>query len=124
VTLAASAKLGKVIDLAWVPLPAPVGAGSVVVVAGEDGSIALLDAAQTAEQRSQRRRMAAFTNLVGGRWPFPQARAAALLAPPFVLAVLYRDARFADTALGASDHAPDSSRCLQPCTWTGCYAVT
>jgi hypothetical protein len=74
--VAASAKLGKVIDLAWVPLPAPIGTGSVVVVAGDDGSLAMVDATQTLEQRSLKRRLAAFKNLVGGRWPFPQARAA------------------------------------------------
>lgn len=82
VSVAASARLGKVIDLAWVPLPGPVGAGSVVVVAGEDGSLALVDATQTLEARSLKRRMAAFTNLVGGRWPFPQARP--LSAPAIV----------------------------------------
>ncbi len=70
--MAASAKLGKVIDLAWVPLPAPVGGGSVIAVAGEDGSLALVDATQTVEARSLKRRLAAFKNLVGGRWPFPQ----------------------------------------------------
>ena len=74
VTVAASAKLGKVIDLAWVPLPAPVGGGSVVAVAGEDGSLALVDATQTVEARSLKGRLAAFKNLVGGRWPFPQVR--------------------------------------------------
>lgn len=72
VSVAASARLGKVIDLAWVPLPAPIGGGSVVVVAGEDGSLACVDATQTVEQRSPKRRLAAFKNLVGGRWPFPQ----------------------------------------------------
>ena len=72
VTVAASAKLGKVIDLAWVPLPAPIGGGSVVVVAGEDGSLAVVDATQTVEARSLKKRLAAFKNLVGGRWPFPQ----------------------------------------------------
>lgn len=72
VTVAASAKLGKVIDLAWVPLPAPIGGGSVVVVAGEDGSLAVVDATQTVESRSLQKRLAAFKNLVGGRWPFPQ----------------------------------------------------
>ena len=72
VTVAASAKLGKVIDLAWVPLPAPIGGGSVVVVAGEDGSLAVVDATQTVEHRSLKKRLAAFKNLVGGRWPFPQ----------------------------------------------------
>lgn len=72
VSVAASAKLGKVIDLAWVPLPAPVGGGSVIVVAGEDGSLAVVDATQTVEYRSLKRRLAAFKNLVGGRWPFPQ----------------------------------------------------
>ena len=72
VSVAASARLGKVIDLAWVPLPAPIGGGSVVVVAGEDGSLACVDATQTVEQRSPKRRFAAFKNLVGGRWPFPQ----------------------------------------------------
>ena len=74
VTVAASAKLGKVIDLAWVPLPAPVGGGSVVAVAGEDGSLAIVDATQTVEARSLKRRLAGFKNLVGGRWPFPQVR--------------------------------------------------
>ncbi|BDA45713.1 probable WD repeat-containing protein 11 at C-terminar half [Coccomyxa sp. Obi] len=72
VSVAASARLGKVIDLAWVPLPSPIGGGSVVVVAGEDGSLACVDATQTVEQRSPKRRLAAFKNLVGGRWPFPQ----------------------------------------------------
>lgn len=72
VTVAASAKLGKVIDLAWVPLPAPIGGGSVIVVAGEDGSLAVVDATQTVEHRSLKKRLAAFKNLVGGRWPFPQ----------------------------------------------------
>ena len=72
VTVAASAKLGKVIDLAWVPLPAPIGGGSVVIVAGEDGSLAVVDATQTVEHRSLKKRLAAFKNLVGGRWPFPQ----------------------------------------------------
>ena len=60
VSVAASAKLGKVIDLAWVPLPAPIGGGSVIVVAGEDGSLAVVDATQTVEHRSLRKRLAAF----------------------------------------------------------------
>lgn len=72
VSVTASAKLGKVIDLAWVPLPGPIGTGSVVVVAGDDGSLAMIDATQTIEQRSLKRRLAAFKNLIGGRWPFPQ----------------------------------------------------
>ncbi|KAK9845313.1 hypothetical protein WJX81_003317 [Elliptochloris bilobata] len=78
VTVAASSALGRVVDLAWAPLPAPVGGGSVAVVATEDGCLALVDAAQTREARSRRRRLAAFRQLVGGHWPFPQAG----LSPP------------------------------------------
>ncbi len=80
-TVAASAALGRVVDLAWVPLPAPVGGGSVAVVATEDGCLALVDAAQTREQRGRARRLAAFRQLVGGRWPFPQVRPPPRAAP-------------------------------------------
>lgn len=70
--MAASQKVGKVIDLAWVPLPAPVGAGSVLALAVEDGTLAMVDAAQSLEQRTRRQRLAAFRHLLGGVWPFPQ----------------------------------------------------
>ena len=89
-SVAASGRLGKVIDLAWVPLPAPIGGGSVVVVAGEDGSLACVDATQTVEQRSPKRRLAAFKNLVGGRWPFPQV-------PPASLHTLCHQTHFASS---------------------------
>lgn len=78
-TVAASTAVGRVVDLAWVPLPAPVGGGSVVVVATEDGCLAMVDAAQAREARSRRRRLAAFRQLVGGHWPFPQVHTQAEL---------------------------------------------
>jgi len=81
VTVAASAALGRVVDLAWAPLPVPVGGGSVAVVATEDGCLALVDATQTREQRGRARRLAAFRQLVGGRWPFPQVRPRRARAP-------------------------------------------
>jgi hypothetical protein len=77
-TVSASAKLGKAIDVAWAPLPAPVGGGSVLLVATEDGALAAVDATQAAGGRSRRERLAAFKQLAGGTWPFPQVS-----PPPF-----------------------------------------
>eukprot|EP00884_Botryococcus_braunii_P018245 jgi/Botrbrau1/5103/Bobra.0128s0014.1 len=76
-TVSASAKLGKAIDVAWAPLPAPVGGGSVLLVATEDGALAAVDATQAAGGRSRRERLAAFKQLAGGSWPFPQGGLAA-----------------------------------------------
>ena len=68
-TVASAASLGKVIELSWVPLPAPVGPGSVLVLAMEDGSLAFVDAVQTVEQPSQRQRLATFRGLLAGALP-------------------------------------------------------
>ena len=68
-TVASTASLGKVIELSWVPLPAPVGPGSVLALAMEDGSLAFVDAVQTVEQPSQRQRFATFRGLLAGALP-------------------------------------------------------
>ena len=68
-TVASAASLGKVIELSWVPLPAPVGPGSMLALAMEDGSLAFVDAVQTVEQASQRQRLATFRGLLAGALP-------------------------------------------------------
>ncbi|KAK9867753.1 hypothetical protein WJX84_002654 [Apatococcus fuscideae] len=77
-TVTASGRLGKVIDISWVPLPHPVGAGSVLAVAVEDGSLAFIEASQAAESSTKRQRLASFKHLIGGGFPYPQG----VLAPP------------------------------------------
>jgi hypothetical protein len=49
VTVAAAARVGRVIDIAWAPLPAPVGGGAVLLAATDDGGVAVLDACQAAD---------------------------------------------------------------------------
>lgn len=71
-TVASSQKVGKVIDLSWAPLPQPVGGGSVVALALEDGSLAFADTSQAVEHSSHQQRMQAFKHLLGGSWPYPQ----------------------------------------------------
>ncbi|KAA6419923.1 MAG: hypothetical protein FRX49_10113 [Trebouxia sp. A1-2] len=78
VTVASSQKVGRVIDLSWAPLPQPVGAGAVVALALEDGSLAFADTSQAVEHSSRRQRMQAFKHLLGGSWPYPQG----VLSPP------------------------------------------
>lgn len=56
--MAAAARVGRVIDIAWAPLPAPAGGGSALLVATEDGGIAVLDACQAAEAAPRRARCA------------------------------------------------------------------
>ena len=72
VTVAASQKVGRVVDMSWAPLPQPVGAGSVLALALDDGSLAFVDASQTLEQSTRRQRLQAFKHLIGGTWPYPQ----------------------------------------------------
>ena len=48
-TVAAAARMGRVIDIAWAPLPAPVGGGAVLLAATDDGGVAVLDACQAAD---------------------------------------------------------------------------
>ena len=72
VTVASSQRVGRVIDLSWAPLPQPVGAGSVVALALEDGSLAFADTSQAVENSSRKQRMQAFKHLLGGSWPYPQ----------------------------------------------------
>ncbi|KAK9829709.1 hypothetical protein WJX72_007460 [[Myrmecia] bisecta] len=78
VSVTASTRVGRVIDMSWAPLPHPVGAGSVLTVAIDDGSLAFIDASQTLEQNSRKQRLQAFKHLVGGNWPYPQG----VLSPP------------------------------------------
>lgn len=73
------AKFGKVADLSWVPLPRPLGSGSVLALATEDGSVAFIDAVQTNAQPSQRRRIAAFKGLLSGALLDPDEVCLALL---------------------------------------------
>ena len=70
--MASSQRVGRVIDLSWAPLPQPVGGGSVVALALEDGSLAFADTSQALEQSSRKQRMQAFKHLLGGSWPYPQ----------------------------------------------------
>lgn len=58
--------------MSWVPLPHPVGAGSVLAVAVEDGSLAFIEASQAAESSTRRQRLASFKHLIGGGFPYPQ----------------------------------------------------
>lgn len=80
--MSASGRLGKVIDMSWVPLPHPVGAGSVLAVAVEDGSLAFIEASQAAESSTKRQRLASFKHLIGGGFPYPQISQTVLTAPP------------------------------------------
>ena len=119
-TVAASAALGRVVDLAWAPLPAPVGGGSVCVVATEDGCLALVDATQTREQRSRARRLAAFRQLMGGHWPFPQV---ACLPGTRDWALAAARAAWPPSAKAATAHprmcisACSGSRVCKACMW-------
>ena len=70
--MASSQRVGRVIDLSWAPLPQPVGGGSVVALALEDGSLAFADTSQAMENSSRKQRMQAFKHLLGGSWPYPQ----------------------------------------------------
>ena len=79
VTVAASQKVGRVVDMSWAPLPQPVGAGSVLALALDDGSLAFVDASQTLEQSARRQRLQAFKHLIGGTWPYPQVSQQLLL---------------------------------------------
>ena len=79
VTVAASQKVGRVVDMSWAPLPQPVGAGSVLALALDDGSLAFVDASQTLEQSTRRQRLQAFKHLIGGTWPYPQVSRQKLL---------------------------------------------
>jgi hypothetical protein len=56
VTTAGGQRLGRVIDMSWAPLPHPIGGGSAIAVATDDGAIALIDVAQTSDQSSRRQR--------------------------------------------------------------------
>ena len=56
VTPAGGQRLGRVIDMSWAPLPHPIGGGSAIAVATDDGAIALIDVAQTSDQSSRRQR--------------------------------------------------------------------
>ena len=71
-SVASSQRVGRVIDMSWAPLPQPVGGGSVVALALEDGSLAFADTSQAVENCSRRQRMQAFKHLLGGSWPYPQ----------------------------------------------------
>ena len=66
------ARQGKVVDLAWLPLPGSVA--SVLVMAGEDGQLSFLDAAHSAAQQIERARGQAFRSLPGSGRPLPLVR--------------------------------------------------
>lgn len=53
--MAAAARVGRVIDIAWAPLPAPAG-GAVLLAATDDGGVAVLDACQAADAGPRRLR--------------------------------------------------------------------
>jgi hypothetical protein len=72
VNVAATARVGRVVDISWAPLPAPVGGGSVLCCATDDGALAFVDASQVAEGSTRRQRLGAFKHLFGGSWPYPQ----------------------------------------------------
>ena len=56
VTVAAASRVGRVIDIAWAPLPAPVGGGAVLLAATDDGGVAVLDACQASDAAPRRLR--------------------------------------------------------------------
>lgn len=56
VTVAAAARVGRVVDISWAPLPAPAGAGACLVAATEEGGLAFLDACQAKEAAPRRAR--------------------------------------------------------------------
>ena len=64
VTVSSGEHVGRVIDLAWAPLPGALGGGNVLALATEDGSLVVVDAVQTVRQPSQRQRLDTFRGLL------------------------------------------------------------
>ena len=74
VTVAAAARVGRVVDIAWAPLPGPAGGGAALLVATEDGGLAVLDVTQAAEAAPRRTRCA--------RWKIPTGLPGCALSGP------------------------------------------
>ena len=66
------ARQGKVVDLAWLPVPG--SQASVLAVAGEDGQLSFLEASHSAAQQAERARGLAFRHLPGSGRPYPLVR--------------------------------------------------
>lgn len=60
---ASSSRYGKITDIAWVPLPSPIGSGTVLALASEMGSLTFVDTVQTLQQPSQKQRNSKFRGL-------------------------------------------------------------
>lgn len=58
VTVAVTARLGPVVDIAWTALPRPAGYGACLAAATQDGGIAFLDVSQSMSAAPRRARSA------------------------------------------------------------------
>lgn len=89
---AAAARAGHAADIEWLPLPVPVGGGSVLAAALADGGLALLDTVHNLDVRPRRMRMLRYRAALhaapavglGGR-PAPRLAPPPPLATPGVL---------------------------------------
>ncbi|KAI3424707.1 hypothetical protein D9Q98_008096 [Chlorella vulgaris] len=79
---AAAARVGRVTDVAWLPLPPPVGGGAVLVASLADGSMGLFDTVHSIDVRPRRARMQRYREALHTPPPPPQPVAAVAAAAP------------------------------------------
>lgn len=81
-----AARIGRTADVQWLPLPSPVGAGTVLAASLEDGTLALFDTVHTMEVRPRRTRMLRYQAMLHAAAPSEagasQPHAWGLLAGP------------------------------------------
>lgn len=61
-----SLRYGKTVDISWAPFSDPIGCGTVLAIASEQGSLAFVDTMQTLELPSHQQRQATFRGLAAG----------------------------------------------------------